>query len=120
LGGALGAVGRWALSGWAQRFANSALPWGTLAVNLFGSLLIGALWAAFERFVVSPNLRVFLLVGLLGGFTTFSTYSLETVMLLRDGELRLALYNALAQNALGVGLALGGYLLVRAALSTGG
>ena len=102
---------------WAQRLSNSALPWGTLVVNLIGSVTIGALWALLERFVISPNIRVFLLVGLLGGFTTFSTYSLETVTLLRDGEVRLALVNALTHNALGVGLALGGYLLVRALIN---
>ena len=118
-GGAIGAVARWAVSGWAQRLADTPFPWGTLTVNLLGSLIIGALWGVFERFISAPNLRMFLLVGLLGGFTTFSTYSIETVSLLRDGELKLALVNALSHNALGVALAFAGYMLARMLLNSG-
>lgn len=118
LGGALGSVARYLLSDWAQRVGNGLFPWGTVTVNLLGSLVLGALWAFFERFVVSPNLRVFLMIGLLGGFTTFSTFTLEALTLLQDGETKMALANIGLSVVGGVGLAIVGYLLMRAALSS--
>jgi len=87
LGGAIGSVARWLLSGAVQRWAGNSFPWGTFTVNAIGSLLVGALAAlALERALISPAARQFLIVGVLGGFTTFSAFSYEAVALLREGQ----------------------------------
>jgi CrcB protein len=93
LGGFTGSVLRYLVSGWIQRLSGSALfPYGTLGVNVLGCLIIGLLggWADNAE-LFSPAARLFLLVGLLGGFTTFSTFGYETMALLRDKELGSAL-----------------------------
>lgn len=96
LGGGIGAVARYWLSGFVYSRLGNGFPYGTLAVNVIGCLLIGILiTAAEERFLVSPVIRVFLAIGILGGFTTFSTFSFETVTLLRDGQTFHALTNIL-------------------------
>jgi len=97
LGGGVGTVFRYWLSGSVYRFVASTFPFGTLLVNGLGCLLIGFLMSLFEeRFVVEPLLRVFLTIGVLGGFTTFSTFSYETVSLLREGSILIAMANILA------------------------
>ncbi len=116
-GGALGAVSRYLVSGWAQGLSSGVFPWGTLTVNVVGSFLIGALSALFERQAVSPNIRLFLMIGTLGGFTTFSSFSQETINLFREHQAPLALLNVLINNTLGIALAIAGFLLVRMALS---
>jgi CrcB protein len=110
--GGLGAMLRYALSGWVQDRAGDAFPWGTLAVNVVGCFAIGVLATALEeRSVLAPELRIALLVGLLGGFTTFSTFGLETWRLLIGGELGPALANALLSVLLCLlAVALGGIL----------
>ena len=89
LGGALGSVARFWLSGLiAERYAH-VFPWNTLAVNVTGSLVIGFLAALAEpegRSLASPAFRQFFMVGLCGGYTTFSSFSLQTLNLLRDRE----------------------------------
>lgn len=119
VGGGLGSLGRYLLQGLVQeRAALSArgwaalFPWGTLAVNLSGCFAIGLLAGLFEaRWPARPELRVFLLVGVLGGFTTFSTFGFETWSLARGGGLLLAAGNALASVLLGyLGVALGAAL----------
>ena len=109
LGGALGSAARWLLSGWVQRRADAAsgpialFPAGTLAVNLVGCFAIGLLATLFqERLAASGELRTFVLVGVLGGFTTFSAFGFETVALARAGNLTLAAGNAAASVVLGV------------------
>jgi CrcB protein len=98
LGGALGSVARYACSGLAVRWLGAGFPWGTLFVNVTGSFLIGVLAAfviADGRPALGPDGRAFFIVGILGGFTTFSSFSLETLNLARDGAVGAAAANVL-------------------------
>ena len=87
-GGFVGSVLRFAVSGLTYRLAPfTGFPWGTLVVNGLGCLVIGWLGgAADSRGVLEPGTRLFVMIGVLGGFTTFSTFSYETLALLRDGD----------------------------------
>jgi len=112
LGGALGSVARWGVSGAVQRWTGTAFPWGTFVVNLVGSLLIGVVTAlALERALVPPAARLFLVAGILGGFTTFSALSYETFALLRDGQWPAAAGYAIGSVMLGVTASFAGYAL---------
>jgi len=88
-GGALGSVARFACSGLAVRWFGAHFPWGTVFVNVTGSLAIGVLAALATggRPLIGGDVRAFLIVGVLGGFTTFSSFSLETLNLARGGQL---------------------------------
>ncbi len=87
LGGFIGSALRYWTSVLSYQFFGQEFPYGTLIVNIIGCFLIGLLMTIFEeRFLVSPNLRIFLTIGILGGFTTFSTFSYETVALLKEGS----------------------------------
>ena len=115
IGGAIVAVLRFIISGIAYNIFGPNFPWGTLVVNMIGCFLIGLLSRLFEEIVISPHLRVLVLVGGLGAFTTFSTYALENVNLLRDGQLGTALLNILISTIVGVvfvflGIMLANYL----------
>lgn len=112
-GGAIGTLLRYSLSGYTYRFFDSMFPWGTLFVNLTGSFAIGTLWGFFEIENMSPNVRNFIFIGLLGGFTTFSTFALENFNLFRDGEIKLLMLNILASNVIGIMLVFGGYSLTK-------
>lgn len=112
-GGAIGTLLRYSLSGYTYRFFDSMFPWGTLFVNLTGSFAIGTLWGFFEIENLSPNVRNFIFIGLLGGFTTFSTFALENFNLFRDGEIKLLMLNILASNVIGIMLVFGGYSLTK-------
>jgi CrcB protein len=114
-GGAIGTGLRYYISGLAYRVFDWTFPVGTFVVNVFGSFVIGLLWGLFEEghLNISPNIRTFLFIGILGGFTTFSSYMLETLNLFRDGETRLAFYNLLANNIIGIVLVFTGYLVAR-------
>jgi len=95
LGGGLGACARYVLQGTVYRWTGVGFPYGTLVVNVLGSLIIGILMTSFEdRFLISPTMRLFLTVGILGGFTTFSSFSYETVALFLEGSIAAALANA--------------------------
>jgi CrcB protein len=110
LGSGLGGILRYLISGWAQRFANGSFPLGTLVVNFIGCLLIGFLAAAFAgRFLVREEYRIGLLVGILGGFTTFSAFGLETFRLTNDGQFWLAALNVVLSCALGFAAVWFGY-----------
>lgn len=119
-GGALGAAARYGVSGLARRWSEAGLPLGTLVVNLLGCLLIGLLvpWMLEER-LVRPEVRAFVLIGLLGGFTTFSTYGYETFAMVNEGQWGRAAWMMLLNNGVGIALVLAGYRigswLVRAA-----
>jgi len=89
LGGAVGTVARFWLSNAAAAAWGLTFPWGTLLINVIGSFVIGffgTLTVEIPRFAVAPEIRVFVMVGLCGGFTTFSAFSLQTVELARIGE----------------------------------
>jgi len=96
LGGFLGAVGRYWISGLAQKLSDR-FPLGTLSVNLLGSFVLGLFATLFlEKMIVNQEMRLFLLIGVLGAFTTYSTFSLETLNLMRNGEWIFAVLNIFA------------------------
>jgi CrcB protein len=114
LGSALGGVARVALSGGIYRRWGTSWPWGTLAVNLVGCFLIGVLFGWAEvRFRLSPGTRLFLMAGFCGGFTTFSTFALESSQLLKSGAPLAALVYAMSSVVLGVTLFWTGTLVGR-------
>jgi CrcB protein len=115
LGGALGAVARYGVLTVALRLAPAGFPWGVLAANVAGSLLIGALagWGSV-RGGWSEGARLFLFIGVLGGFTTFSSITNDTLALLREGNALAALGNVALSLALGLGAAAIGYAGARA------
>ena len=105
LGGFIGSVFRYVLSGFVQELTRRAdFPLGTLTVNILGCLVIGFLSQLAEaRGAFSPETRAFVIIGILGGFTTFSSFGNETMNLWRDGEGYLAFVNVAAQLILGLG-----------------
>jgi len=105
-GGALGSISRYVLGTWIQTISKSIdFPYGTLVVNLIGCFVIGLLSQLAEaRGVFTPESRAFIFIGLLGGFTTFSSFGNDTINLLRDGETFNALANVGANVILGLAL----------------
>jgi CrcB protein len=114
IAGLLGTLARYWLSGWADARWGATFPIGTLIVNLTGCLLIGFLFhATGEKYLVDPVLRSAVLVGFLGGFTTFSSFGIQTFALLRDGEMFLAGVNVLVSNVAGLLMVWAGYAVSR-------
>ena len=114
LGGAVGTGARYALGGWVQRLAGAAFPAGTLVVNVLGSLLITVIMTlGAERGLIPAQTRIVLTTGVMGGFTTFSTFSYETLRLLQDGALLRAALNALATVLACLGAAALGVVMAR-------
>jgi CrcB protein len=115
LGGCVGSMLRYAVGGWAQRVSPfSQFPVGTLTVNIVGCLLIGLLGGLADyRQTLDPGQRAFLMIGLLGGFTTFSAFAFETLGLAQDGALVRAGANVVLQTLLGVAAATVGYVTAR-------
>ncbi len=103
LGGALGALSRYFISTWVYNKCDFAFPWGTFVVNILGCFILGMvfIWGT-ERAMIGPNMRAFLGVGLLGAFTTFSTFCLETINIIKDGEIKSALLNTVGSVILGL------------------
>jgi CrcB protein len=115
LAGLLGTLLRYWLSGLVARRYGETFPWGTITVNMVGCFVTGAVFnLTEERFLVNPTLRTVILIGLMGGFTTFSSFGLQTFTLLRDGEFGLATLNIGVSNALGILMVWLGYVLVKA------
>lgn len=114
-GGFLGAVGRYVLSALTtQQFPDSKFPYDTVVVNLLGSLLIGVLLGLFEvKNWMDVQTRLFIFTGILGGFTTFSTFANDTFLLLKNEQLALALLNVGAQVILGVLFVWVGYSIIK-------
>jgi fluoride exporter len=114
LAGLIGTLCRYWLSGLVARQYGETFPWGTLVVNIMGCFVAGSLYYLMEeRFLVGPTLRAVILIGLLGGFTTFSSYGLQTFTLLRDGEFALAALNVTLSNLLGLLMLWAGYSLAK-------
>lgn len=85
-GGAMGAVSRYLATGWVQDLTGDSFPWGTFLVNVVGSLVLGFSMVWLQSAVSSADLRQFITIGFLASFTTFSTFSYEAVVMLRDRE----------------------------------
>ena len=114
IGGALGSMARYSATVAINRMAQSAFPWGTLAVNVAGSFLIGVLMVLlFKAGEWRENGRLLLITGMMGGFTTFSSFSWETWKLLEDGRLMMAITNVFASVAICLLATLAGALLAR-------
>ena len=112
LGGALGSVARYGCSGFAARWLGVGFPYGTLFVNVVGSYAIGVLGTLAldgERSLSTTDVRAFLIVGILGGFTTFSSFSFETLNLARTGNLSGAAMNVVLSLVLCLGAVWLGY-----------
>lgn len=113
-GGAIGAVLRYIMSNSVYSLLGRSFPYGTLAVNVLGSLLMGLLFVLFlERLTLDIFWRAAILIGGLGAFTTFSTFSIETLNLVEEGQPALALLNMLLSVLLCIGAAWLGVLLAR-------
>jgi CrcB protein len=113
IGGGIGSAARYLVSTWAAARFGSEFPYGTLIVNIVGCFIIGAFMTmATERLIVSPYWRLFVIVGIVGGFTTFSSFSYETMHLLQETDVLRAFYNVglnvlvgFSATWLGIGLA---------------
>ena len=103
LGGAFGAMARYLATDWVRAIAGDSFPWGTLAVNVTGSFALGFALVWLQSQAPSGQLRQFVAIGFLGSFTTFSTFSYETVALVRSSEIARA--GAYALGSMGVGVA---------------
>ena len=118
-GGAMGAVDRYCLSSVLYRHFGSGFPYGTVGVNVLGSLLMGVVFVCVVERPMSDAWRLALSVGLLGAFTTFSTFSLDTLMLIETGEISRALLNVVASVVLCLAAVFAGVWLARTVLPAG-
>lgn len=110
LAGFIGTLGRYWLSGLVARRYGETFPSGTLAVNLIGCFLVGIFFYLLqERFLVNQTVRTIIMIGFLGGFTTFSSFGLQTFTLLQNGQLGLAALNVSLSNLIGLILVWAGY-----------
>ena len=115
-GGAVGTLARYYLSGFVNNLMGISFPFGTFIVNMSGSFLIGFLWGVSDYFPFSPNWRNFIFVGCLGGFTTFSTYMLESLNFIKDGNIKTGLLNLVLSTGIGLSLVIIGLIVSRAIL----
>jgi fluoride exporter len=120
LGGALGSGARFLLSEWAAASLGTAFPWGTFFVNALGSFLLAiVVYAGVEAAAISPTMRIALGSGVMGGFTTYSTFSFETMVYLENGSVGLAVLYVVATLAVGLGACMAGWWLARALFAAG-
>jgi CrcB protein len=114
LAGFIGTLSRYWMSGVVARRYGETFPMGTLAVNLVGCFLVGLLFYTLEeRFLVNQTARTVVLIGFLGGFTTFSSFGMQTFTLLKDGEVGFAILNITASNFVGLLLVWAGYTVAK-------
>ena len=111
-GGALGAVLRYLVSIQIAAETATRFPWGTLTVNMLGCLVIGVMWSVTEHKTVSDGVLLFLMVGVIGSFTTFSTYGLEGIQLIQSGKLMAGFAYVLVSNIAGLLLVIIGKSMV--------
>src|SRR5438552_3009161 len=121
LGGAVGTGARYLLSGWVLAFAGPAFPWGTLAVNVAGSFLLGIITqVSLTSRLLNPTLRLALSAGVLGGFTTYSTFNYETIAYLRERAWMYGMLNIAATVLLCLAAGFGGLAAARWAVGSEG
>jgi CrcB protein len=120
VGGVIGTLARAGFGVWIYSWAGTYLPWGTFVINLLGSFFLGFLSQAFQIAPVSPEVRSLLTVGFCGAFTTFSTFSFETVALIQEGALLRAALYAFGSIGFGVLAIIGGMTLATGTLRFGG
>lgn len=113
LGGATGTILRYYVYVFADKHLNHILPWGTIIVNLSGSFVIGFVWGLLERSGIPPAFRLFVFIGILGSFTTFSTFAFDSFNLLNQGAPKMMLLNILLNNAGGILLCYAGIQIAR-------
>jgi CrcB protein len=115
LGGAAGATTRYLVDTWISERADGAFPWGTFAINVSGSIVLGLLFAlAIERGVLPASVRGPVLIGFIGAYTTFSTLMLESWRLIEDGAVVLGLVNLVGSSVVGMVALVGGLMIGRA------
>lgn len=113
LGGALGSVLRFGVITLTYKYFDIHFPWGTIFANLIGCFIIGAVWAFLDAHDMPKNFKLFTITGLLGGFTTFSSFALENFNMFRAGEVKLVAVNVLISNIIGILFVFAGYYLTR-------
>lgn len=109
LGGAAGALARYGVGGWIHGLTGAAFPWGTLAVNVAGCFALGLAMPLLQASIATPEARAFVAVGLLGGFTTFSTFSFEAMTLVQDSQWARAAAYTFGSVGLGLVAAFAGF-----------
>lgn len=114
IGGFIGANGRYWLGSLINRWLGTSFPWATALVNISGALLIGIIATLFaDKAVANESLRLFLIVGLLGGYTTFSSYSFEAVTMMQDERWMSAISYLVLSNVVGILACVGGVMIAR-------
>lgn len=111
VGGGAGALARYVLGGWIQEAAGAGFPWGTLVVNVTGALLLALVYAILEGVRARPEWRALLGIGFCGGYTTFSTFTYESLRLLQDGQWSRATAYMLSSVLLALAATLAGFWL---------
>jgi CrcB protein len=110
LGGGIGAVIRYVVSTFIHNIYGKVFPLGTLIVNITGCFVIGFLTCFFEKISIGNNMRLFIFIGVLGGYTTFSTFGLESFNLMKNAEIKYSIENIILSNVLGIGFVYLGYV----------
>lgn len=113
LGGGIGTLLRVLIYYFAEKQLSNDMPYGTILVNVIGSLVIGLLWGVFEKNGIPPTVKAFMFIGVLGGFTTFSTFALDSFNILQQGKILLFGFYFLLNNALAISACFIGYYITK-------